>query len=118
MGTDLTLVLDRHGQAFDMGWFLGYDRMSVPRDYELFSLISEAGTNPLPPTVKFEWYGDEGLEAKTEDPYGDPLRWIVAGELARVFEKHFGERGYGHGVAIMHYLSHLPPDTPVILFWH
>lgn len=117
MGIDLTLVIDRHGQAFNMRWFLGYDRLSVPRDYNLFDHIKELPLQPLPPTVKFDWYGDEGCKERKADPYGKPLTWVSAGDLAPVFQRWYKDTDWSQGAAIAGFLVGLPPSRPIVLWW-
>ena len=103
-----------------MGWFLAYDRLSCPRWYALFDAINLKPQVSFPASCKFDWYGDEGLAATTEDAYGGPLKYIRAGDLAAAFKETIGDRGEdSHQLLALHaYFSNLKENTAVVLYWH
>jgi hypothetical protein len=121
MGLDLSVVPVNYHQ---MDWWLGNNRLGFNRDYFLFEQIDSKGRTdldplpkicnpkPLPPNVQFDWYDDEGLETITTDPYGTPLTYVTAGELAEVKSEH------DWNAAIIAMMKALPPQTPVVLYWH
>ena len=94
MGLDLTLTPDSYGCGFSTKWFLAHTRIDLQRNYSLFAAIGGRRgeetqvcyPRKLPESVKYQWYGDEGIETRTTDPYGDPLTYVTAGELRKAFE--------------------------------
>ena len=125
MGMDLTLCPYQYGpDRWD--WHLSYTRIGLQRNYELFEQISEAvmGKNkknpavctpkPLPTSVKFQWYEDEGLKDRRTDQYGSTLTYVEAHELAKVNT----EKSSPWNQAIFEMLRKLDPRTPVVLWWH
>lgn len=118
MSIDLTL-------AFDCDWnsrrVIAYSRLEVTQDYHLFALIRSLPQHQLPPKMEVLWYDDDGCRYRTDDAYGAPLRWVKAIDLAKAFFDFLSdslkeEDSYTN--ATYHFLANLPPDTPVILFWH
>lgn len=114
MGIDLTIVPSRHDEILT-GWFLAYDRLSVTRDYDLFDRVRAIKARPFPDDFHFDWYDDSGVERKKEDPYGDGLKYVKSIELANAFSN--GELSV-RNKALASFLSALPPETWVILWWH
>ena len=113
MGVDLTIVPQRYCGIGN--WFLGYDRISIDRNYKLFDRIKEISTIRFPENVKFDWYDDEGLIETKEDCYGDQLKYVHAETLANVFkESELSDRDK----ATQAYLELLPPDYWIVLWWH
>jgi hypothetical protein len=123
MGVDLTICPKTYGSFEDNKWFLAYTRIGLERDYDLFAQIdmpSRPGVRqvcdpkPLPATVRFDWYEDGGVKQRTDDPYGAPLRFVWAEELARV---DVG-RSSDWNKAALAFVRGLPPRTPIVLWWH
>ena len=122
MGVDLTLIRDRHHSLGN--WFIGYDRISVDRDYDVLGQIGDIGRGhegnrivnawQLPPGTRFDSYEDEGILTVTDDPYGDPLTYTTAGELAKV---RVGESTPWNR-ALWEAIRALPADTVFVLWWH
>ena len=125
MGLDLTVCLISYPNTW---WWLGNNRLSFDRCYYLFEQIMNRGRQepedkieqvcqpkPLPPDVKFDWYGDEGIEEEKTDPYGDPLTFCYAHEFNEIkTDENIGPWNN----AILIFLKSLPPNTPVVLWWH
>jgi len=121
MGLDLTLCLHRYPSR----WWLAYDRLGLHRDYNLFGQISSRGRGdgpivcnpkPLPEGTEFCWYGDEGLENDVKtDQYDAPLTYVTAEELSRVKPPPEGSKW---NVCVWEFISVLPPDTKILLWWH
>lgn len=114
MGIDLTIVPAR--RAIVDKWFLAYDRLSCERDYVFFDAIKELPSRELPENVTFDWYGDEGCVRETTDKYGDLLHYVKAGAFReiKIQDSHLHHKNR----AILAFLSYLPPDTWVVLWWH
>lgn len=124
MGLDLTLCpFDFNGQAYKgHDWHLSFTRIRLHREYELFGKISPRGggdgeaavcdPKKLPEDVKFNWYSDEGIIETSEDSYGDDLTYVTAGELAEIMPTGTWN------TAAFSMIRELPPETPIVLFWH
>ena len=130
MGVDLTVSPIRHAT---LDWWLCYERIRFDRDYELFGQIDKFGRGkrpvvchplPIPVGKRVQWYGDDGLETITTNPYGTPLTYIVANEFRKLVIDEYGA-GCHDGIslisdwnrAVMAMLTAMPPDTPVVLYW-
>jgi len=113
MGTDLTLVVNKFGYNDNMP--LAYERIRIDRDYDLFDSIKQAGALPLRENRDLLWYGDDGIEQRTEDPWGAPLTSIRAGILADVMSRHDLSP---KNSAVTVYMRALPSDTEIFLWWH
>jgi hypothetical protein len=62
-----------------------------------------------------QWYEDEGLKEWKEDPYGQPLTFMLAHTIAR----HLSAASlHGFDAATLAYLNALPPETRVVLWWN
>lgn len=124
MGMALTLLPYRNPGP----WVehLAYDRLALHQDYMLFAQIDQGVMGKgrgvrqvcrpqrLPIKMRLMWYGDGGIEDASEDPYGAPLTYVAAGELATV------DCGYTDpwNRAVFEMMKALPKDTPVVLWWH
>lgn len=109
MSVNLTLAFDRYGTKWPT---LCYERHRLGwQDSEAFDRL-KADAVPLRDGV--QWYGDEGLEERKEDPYGQPLTFMSAHTIAR----HLGAAPLrGFDAATLAYVKALPPETRVILWW-
>jgi len=120
MGLDLTVAPMRY---HTMNWWLAFDRLRLDCDYDLFSQIGPCSRGrykpitlplPLPAGTKFDWYEDESVKTKTEDPYGVPLTYLPAA----AFRDMILEGVSDWNKAVLVFLAALPPDTPVVLWWN
>lgn len=119
MGLDLTFCIIPENRD----WWLGYDRLGTERDYALYSQISEIGRGgsrpvmrprPVPPEADFMWYGDEGLQEKLEDPYGEPLTYVLALDFHKINLERVNDRNR----PVIEFIKMLPPQTRIVLYWH
>lgn len=125
MGLDLAVCPVKYADHLE--WWLGFERLSFHRDYDLFEQIDSNGRQepdepiekvcnpqPLPEGVEFEWYGDEGVRKETQDPYGSDLTFV------RAFEFHKVDVSKSHpwNKCIIDFLKSLPAQTPIVLWWH
>ena len=94
--------------------------LSCDRDSQLFDAIREL--NQLSVTGRF--YTFTGRQEGFEDvcygntqktPYGEPVKFAIAGDLYRCFRN---SGGTGVNSAIRAYLQCLEPQTKVALYWH
>jgi hypothetical protein len=111
MGLDLTLVPLMREVHTPGRPHLAYTRIELQRrGYEL--------KDRLKPRVLGEllmWYGDEGLETVSEDPYGNPLTYVLVDELADAME----ELDLGSlDLATQAYFRLMPYHIKVVLWWH
>lgn len=123
MGIDLTVCPHRY-QRSGLSWILAYDRLGLDRDYRIFEQIdgfSQAEghavrAHPLPPTTRFDWYGDEGIHGDMkDDAYGNALTYALAAEFGRVT---IPENTTDWNKGVLALLAKLPPETMVVLYWH
>jgi len=115
MGVDLTIIVSCFGFNDEMP--LAYERMRLDRSYGLFdSLKDKAGLVPLGEGRKLLWYSDDGIEHTTTDAYGEPIKSTRAKLMADVMMDH--DILSCKNTAVAAYLSVLPPDTEIFLWWH
>ena len=114
MGLDLTLVPERwapRGRPI-----LGYCRVDLQgRDHHIYAEIAKRAV-PLLPEVLL-WYGDDGIEERTDDPHGKPLTFVNATDLGSILYRHrlkFNQ----WDKAVMYFVRQLPADNRIILWWH
>lgn len=110
MSVNLTIAFDRYG--IRGGPVLCYERHRLDwQDYDAFDRI-KAEAIPLPEGV--QWYEDEGVQERKEDPYGNALTWMPTHTLAR----HLATaplRGWDSAVHAL--LKALPLETRAVLWW-
>ena len=126
MGIDLTVCPVKWDNTT---WWLLHERLGFNRNYELFAQMGMGGVededgnllqsvfedSPIPEGVRVEWYGDEGIEIRTTNPYGEPLTFVRAKEFRKVkTDKTIGK----WNLSIIKFLQGLPAETPVVLWWH
>ncbi len=117
MGVDLTLtfnIVPHIAPQKDGLRFLAYSRLSLHRDYNLWELIKTVPSHPLPESI--DWYDDEGIKSVIVDPYGEPLRYATAGDLAPI-AAHVSTR-FGWNAGVFRFLATIRPETWVVLYWH
>lgn len=118
MGVDLTFCPDRHGRSGPMDpWFLAHTRIDTDRHYAFQDAVRALGTQPLPPHVRFDWYGDEGIQARTEDPYGSPLRYLTAGQFWAIPEAVLADTSHWNRALVLFFRT-IEPQRAIVLWWH
>lgn len=121
MGLDLKVAPIKYAKNVAKDWWLARDVLSFDRDYSLFGQIQRIGNstvvlNPvaLPAGVEFQWYSDEGIKTLTTDAYGTLLTWVPTHEFGRVNFRH------SHSMwnqVVVQFLTSLPKEMPVVLYW-
>jgi len=112
MGLDLTLVPIQWPEN-GPDW-LGYTRLSTERDSELYDrILNDLPAEPIPGALS--WYGDDGLEQRTRDTYDDALMYVEAGQLGAFLYGALSTTNWNR--AALKFCDHLPPETPVVLWW-
>ncbi len=108
MGLDLKLLPAYGVSSTDLSLTV----LSMWRGEALFDLIMEIPATPVP---------KEGLTSPIsrgdlkKDKYGDPLMYVKVRELCHVL-KEYNSRDRENKAALA-YLSKLPKDLPVYLYW-
>lgn len=122
MGLDCTLFPNNWDLGFLKltGDMLATTTLDLDRDYRLFEKLpgyTRDGHDGGPaPVVDFSVgvYRDDGLKRTREDAYGDPLRQVTAGELAKVDTSETS----AWNQAAFAFVRALPPETIVVVYWH
>ena len=116
MGIDLKVMASYFRER--RGELLPTATLRFERDSALFSKLSKDAVpclvRPLPPDLKLGCYEDEGLVFKSEDRYGQPLTCITAADLARL-QVPEGVSPWNN--AVLAFLTSLPADERIVLFW-
>lgn len=120
MGVDLRLLpLDYEGPDITYSHTI----LSMERQRELWPKIEALPSTPAPRFTSFmairEAEPDKGESCygyATKDAYGQPLRCVTADDLRKCVMRLVGlyEKNYAIGC----YLSALPPETRIVLYWH
>lgn len=109
MGLNLTLIpqMDTLG-----GRILAFVRLPLlTQDRDLFRQIEQIA-HPFLDGV--DWYGDSGLESVNTDPYGTPLTYAIAADLAKCLDPADLRR---MDPAVRAFINEMPPDWRVVLWW-
>ena len=116
MGIDLKVMASCFRER--RGELLPTATLRFERDSGLFSKLSKDSVpclvHPLPPDLKVGCYEDEGLVFKNEDRYGSLLTCITVADLARL-EVPEGVSPWNN--AVLAFLTALPEDARIVLFW-
>lgn len=110
MSVDLYLGIDPWGNYPEKLHL--YTILLVGQDYERFDQLRAVAV-PLDKPVMI--YSSEGLESnRTEDDHGDPLTFVLPGQLLRIW----GEPDdYWRDKATLAFINELPADWPIVLLW-
>lgn len=75
-------------------------------------------TKPIPPQMFIDIhrgdYDELGRHWLREDPYGDELRFVYAGELKKL---NIPKDASPRSRAVAAYIAELPDDNPIVLYW-
>ena len=120
MGVDLTLLPLKFDQP-NIGIQFSFSLIAVERRRELWPKIRDLRSELLSPDLcSFYATGADGEPTfgKTpEDKYGERLRYVTAADLVRL-KTDESVTDNPENRAVWAYLSELPADTKVALFWH
>ena len=128
MGIDLMLLpLDCDVPASEVTKSFGFSHTILPmgRNHSLWEHIRALPTTALP--EDFSAYvatrpdGESGYGHLSEDPWGDTIRCVTAGDLARVLVAWCMRAGEGAQTAwlpVTAYIEALPSATRIALYWH
>ncbi len=118
MGVDLTIAFNVVPQVAPQKGglqFLASSRVRLDRDYDLWDLIKIVPSHLFPEVI--DWYEDDGITSRDKDPYGEPLRYAKAGDLAKLVNSlPDGCSQWNRGV--FQFLASINPEIWVALYWH
>lgn len=114
MGVDLTVVPE---------WMPGLSLAPLAvtrfdmdiRDYDLWKALKEAST---PLECGLQWYGDDGIETRTTDAYGDPIGFVTAFTFLRLWREHLDGDRSRWDRAVIAFIQELEPERRVLLYFH
>lgn len=115
MGLDLRLLpfdADRDDLHFS------HTILGCARDYDLFDAVHDVASERGLVVPSDFWTflgmrgGEHGYAVTTETPYGDPLRYVLAGDL-----KPLTALAHRCNEAVWAYINALPDETKVALYW-
>lgn len=114
MGVDLRLLPFDH----DNGTFAySHTILNFDGSYEFYDRINKLPQMPVPPDFtsfcgRSKKHDDTCYGETVETPYGEPVKFALAGDLAKVkLDGRWQE-------ATQAYLKRLPPEAKVALYWH
>ena len=111
MGIDLTLkVIQYESQS---PW-LTHNNVYLDRDYGIQEAVQKLDAFPVPRGAVLH-YTDDGLHERATDPYGDPLRFMHACQLAKLALPADASEW---NKAAFAWIKALPETTPIVLWWH
>lgn len=93
---------------------LGYERLKIDTDVNLFDRIQQAKPAQIRSGRRIFMQGRFGLKGKSVDALGEPLTTLTAKALSTLI---LDQRSSQKNLAVAMYLHFLPPDTEVFLYW-
>lgn len=111
MGLDLTLLPHKHHHVSGTPFLC--ESLRMDRDYDLFGRLRAC---PSREAGSVEVHSDDGWRRTDGDPYGDPIRYALAGDLAAVLPADVEVSPWN--AAVIAFVRALPADVPVYLWWH
>lgn len=116
MGLDLTVMASHYRER--RGEMLPTAILRFDRDTALFAQLSAEATpslvHPLPDGLTVGVYEDSGLRFTDTDRYGNPLYYSTPTDLRGLV---VADDTAPWNRAIIAFLTALPPDTRLILYW-
>lgn len=110
MGVDVRL-LPLIGRDF----WAAHEILDLERCSHLWPQIRALPSEPIP--QPFSFYQNEGYGPRSEDGYGNPLRYVTAGALVTLADRPSVTDNWKNR-AVWAYLAEMPPDWPIIIYWH
>ena len=116
MGVDLTLL-----PLFSPRTWFSHDLIRLERRRDLWPQIVELRQHEIP--EKLGCYLAHDAQGETcygdidQDCYGDTLKWTTPSELLKLKDHHEVKDNW-QNQAVWAYLAHMPPDWPIVLYWH
>lgn len=115
MGVDLALSpIDNACATMASLGFLCFNRLDTDRDYRLQDAVRAIAKTDGTNGQIWGTYQDDGLDRSGEDAYGEPLMSLPAVKLLAARHDDMSEWNR----AVWAFLEAMPPETPVVLYWH
>lgn len=124
MGVDCTLL---PVEFENDQWGYSHTVLKLDRNYtvwEMLRKLPDAGAVPSSFASHIGGRVREGEQAgepcygeTQKDPYGDPVRCVRAGDLAKL-SKRLRSYGLPRTKASIAYCAQLPPETRIAIWWH
>lgn len=109
MGVDLTLLPDVPRRS-DVTPFLR-DSLCLDRDCSLWRMVEAASSHEAGEVTVIT---EDGWRKVTTTPYGAPLHYVLAGDLAAAVA---GADTSPWNAAVLAFVAALPADVPIYLWW-
>ncbi len=130
MSISLTLYLYDDPESISGSISIPWAQIEFPQDYRVFVQFrghedldhrpADSGPirpEPIPPAFWFEDRDEDDRPLLTrEDSWGDPLTFVYAEQFKKL--KFDPDEVAPQTKAIVTFLKNVPPDTPVLLYWH
>lgn len=116
MGVDLTLL-----PVLGNGHWFSHQVIQLERRRDLWDQIAELRQQDVP--EKLSCYLARTAEGETcygdidQDCYGDALKWTTPAELLKLKDYHEVQDNW-QNKAVWAWLAEVPPDWPIVLYWH
>lgn len=116
MGVDLKLL-----PLLGMDFWASHDILRLERRRELWPAIDNLPQKDIPKPLSCHeartkegecCYGDQDTS-----PYGEGLKWTTAKALLTL-KDHESVQDNWMNRAVWKYLEQMPPDWPIVLYWH
>jgi hypothetical protein len=129
MGLDLYLLpVDGDGEAvFYSHMILNLDRNAIIGDVQdVAEKHGQPIKRPISTFLGRQRSGEHGYSRESQDPYGDPLQYVLAKHLKPLGKKYgLGAKdqvadGYQSRLnkAVFAFICALPDDYKIVLYWH
>lgn len=116
MGVDLTLM-----PLIGEDYWAAHDLIQVERRRELWDEIAKLPSrpvrSPLSCFVARMPNGEQGYGNLETDPYGEKMRYMTP-EVLLLVKDHEAVTDNWRNRAVWDYLAKMPPNWPIVLYWH
>jgi hypothetical protein len=116
MGVDLRLL-----PLLGQNAWVAHDILSLQRNGDLFRAIEDLPSVEIPQDLSCflatDTDGESCYGEVAVDPYGDRLKYVSAFDLLRL-KTHPDVDDNWKNCAVFAYLAQMPPDWPIVLYWH
>ena len=116
MGVDIALHVVNMESEFP-AMALAHARVPLDRDYRLQDRIDEISQKSPAAAIAggvYGFFGDHYGRLPATDPYGQPVEWVAAADLAEAMR---GDLSPWNAAALA-FVSALPSATKIILWYH
>ena len=128
MGVDLQLlIIDEVYNKDTLNWWLGFNRLNLKREYDLYDCFCLYGREDnkheckvnlkeIPFNKRVDMYRDNGIENNVDtDTYGADLKYFYAKDSKNI-KVDYSKVDWNR--AIIKFIHNLPDKTIIIPYWH